>query len=164
MKKVICFVCLATMLGCAPNLSHIATPISILDTTSAMVDMPQAIRTGLTNGGWWVTLWVTYKNENLDNSVTATIESGGHSATVVIYYNATSYRIEHKDSSPGLCYRRDIYRGELIHKRYNFWVERLDMLIKRAVINQVGGQAAISWKNTKPLPQPPRYPSGEPIN
>ena len=59
--------------------------------------------------------------------VLATVSSMGHRATVRIGYQAGSYSILYEDSSHGLKYRA---HSQLIHRRYNHWVRRLDDAIR----------------------------------
>lgn len=65
--------------------------------------------------------------------VIADIVAGGHGARVRILSDATGWRIEHVQSSPGLRWSADPTQGEVIHRRYNQWVKSLDDSIRRAL-------------------------------
>jgi hypothetical protein len=60
------------------------------------------------------------------DGIVATIVSKGHSATVLIQFDAQSYAISYLDSSPGLK-----FNGAAIHRRYNEWIDRLDKTIRK---------------------------------
>jgi hypothetical protein len=81
--------------------------------------------------------------------VIADIVAGGHGARVRILSDATGWRIEHEQSSPGLRWSTDPSYGQVIHKRYNQWVKALDDSIRRALYSP-----AISAGGYYPPPQP----------
>jgi hypothetical protein len=59
-------------------------------------------------------------------AITAGVYAGGHSAKVRIDYRAGAYSIRHQSSTPGLRYDPE---RQIIHKRYNHWVDRLRLAI-----------------------------------
>ena len=74
---------------------------------------------GLVRRGWKV-------DKATPDYVTASVERGGHAATVKITYFPGAYHIAYVNSSDGLQ-----YDGEEIHHRYNHWVRRLDNTIMK---------------------------------
>lgn len=90
--------------------------------------------------------------------VIADMNSGGQGARVRILSDASGWRIEHEQSSPGLRWTQDPERGQVIHKRYNQWVKSLDDSIRRALFVPVsaGGYYA---PGPAPAPQDPAAPA-----
>jgi hypothetical protein len=78
------------------------------------------------------------------DGIVATIVSKGHSATVLIQFDAQSYAISYLDSSPGLK-----FNGGAIHRRYNEWVDRLDKTIRKQLASS----------DAYPAQPPPAYPT-----
>ena len=58
--------------------------------------------------------------------IVATEHAGGHSATIRVDYAAGRYSIQRESTSPGLRYDAD---RQIIHKRYNLWIDRLRIAI-----------------------------------
>ena len=81
------------------------------------------------------------------DGIVATIVSKGHSATVLIQFDAQSYAISYLDSSPGLK-----FNGGAIHRRYNDWIDRLDKTIRKEL-------AASHAYPAQPAPLPGAYPA-----
>jgi len=106
------------------------------------------------------------------DGIVATIVAKGHSATVLIQFDAQRYAISYSDSSPGLK-----FNGGAIHRRYNEWIDRLDKTIRKQLASsdaypvQTAPPAAYPAQPavphmaepapaTAPVPAPP--PSGAP--
>lgn len=83
------------------------------------------------------------------DGIVATVVSKGHSATVLIQFDAQSYAISYLDSSPGLR-----FRAGAIHRRYNEWIERLDKTIRKQLASSDPYPAA-----ALPPPPPGTYPA-----
>ncbi|HEX6242840.1 MAG TPA: hypothetical protein VFZ61_18130, partial [Polyangiales bacterium] len=99
--------------------------------------------------------------------VIADITANGHGARVRILSDATGWRIEHEQSSPGLKFSNDPERGPTIHRRYNQWVKALDESIRRSLYSPAlssGGYAP----GVQPVPPvqdpgaPPPPPPADP--
>ena len=93
------------------------------------------------------------------DGIVATIVSKGHSATVLIQFDAQSYAISYLDSSPGLK-----FNGGAIHRRYNDWIDRLDKTIRKQLASSesypVQGVAPAGAYPAQPAPEatPGAYP------
>lgn len=107
--------------GCAVNLVQISQP-TYQSTKPDMItskQMADAIKTACVNASWEIL-------EETPGLINAKATAGSLSAEVAISFSANSYKIEHKKSSSGLR-----YTGELIHRRYNQWVDRLNKHIRK---------------------------------
>jgi hypothetical protein len=108
-------------LGCAVNLAQISQPTYQLaepDTINSK-QMADAIKIACVNASWEIL-------EETPGLINAKATAGSLNAEVAISYSANSYKIEHKRSSRGFG-----YTGELIHRRYNQWVNRLNKHIRK---------------------------------
>ncbi len=100
-----------------------------------------------------------------EGEIVARVDWGGHWAVVQVNYGATYWQIEHVQSSRGLRHRRAFDGGEIIHRRYNFWVHLLDEAIGRAMehASLMPLPIAVAAPRPKPAPAPPtREPEPEP--
>jgi hypothetical protein len=109
--------------GCGANLSPVlnvshAPVVGVPPGTDPAVFVHESIIRAIANKGWTVA-------SDAPGVVTASIQKDELKATVDVTYTATDYSIMYKSSSPSLK-----FDGTRIHKRYNFWVDRL-----RAQIN-----------------------------
>ncbi len=134
--------------GCGMNMAP------VLDIQRSPVTLPggyapspartrDAILRGLVSKGWAV-------DREEGQSIVASINVRGHSATVGIDYDASSFSIHYVTSSEGLK-----YDGVEIHRRYNHWVDRL-----RASINQAIAESS-AQEPAGPAPAPP--PDSTPV-
>ena len=80
--------------------------------------MGEGIKRGVIAAGWTV---IDEKPGKLD----AQLKLSGEKAIVYITYSDIDYSINLKQVSEGLD-----YDGETIHKRYNYWVDRLSKVIQ----------------------------------
>jgi hypothetical protein len=96
--------------------------------------------------------------------VIADIAAGGHGARVRILSDATGWRIEHEQSSPGLRWSTDPTYGQVIHKRYNQWVKALDESIRRSLYSPAlsAGGYAVPAGQPPPEQPPPVQPAPDP--
>ncbi len=124
---------LLLLAGCQYHLSEIHYPAyettdrSLVLTTG---EMSQLIQAGLMVAGW-------QKVDEKPGEMLAKVTSGGHTAVVKIRFNEVSYLIELASASPGLKYEAT---GQLIHHRYNFWVDRLHRVIQKEIAGVLIGR------------------------
>ena len=91
----------------------------------------EEVRTGIYRA-LTVKNWVVTAEEPWN--ITAMVTAGGHSAVVAIAYNTEAYTITRVDSSAGLKYDPSHPRhGEIIHRRYNHWINLLNQQIQREI-------------------------------
>ncbi len=83
----------------------------------------EAIVAGARAKGWRV-------SEEAPGHIVASIAVRNHTAAADIFYDATSYSIQYKDSS------NLKYDGEHIHRNYNKWIILLDQQIQDNVLIQ----------------------------
>ena len=139
-------------LACAPTLAPVYRPSTNVGLDAkgqpySPEQVEQAILRGLSLKKWFVV-------QREPGSIVAENSAGGHSAQVRIVYGAAGFQILHVQSTPGLKHGSDARHGEIIHRRYNHWVNRLDQTIRdemRAVSFLPHGQAA-------PIVVPPPAP------
>ena len=91
--------------------------------------------------------------------VIADIAGGGHGARVRILSDATGWRIEHEQSSPGLRWSNDPIQGPMIHRRYNQWVKALDESIRRALYAPAPAPSSGGYYAPAPGQLPPPDPN-----
>jgi hypothetical protein len=109
--------------GLAP-VHNVRAPIAAAHGRShSLPAVHDAILRSLLGRGWEV-------DREGPDGIVATIVSKGHSATVLIQFDAQSYAISYLDSSPGLK-----FNGGAIHRRYNEWIDRLDKTIRKQLAN-----------------------------
>jgi len=135
------FLCLAFASGaCGANLA----PVLNVDSAPVVAagGMPatrpfvhDAIVRALSSRNWQL-------EQETPDGITASVSSGGHTATVHIQYDEHTFSIHYVDSSPGLD-----YNGTSIHRRYNHWVDRLSSSIR--------AQLASSVPSAEPAAAPP---------
>lgn len=89
-----------------------------------------AVFGGLQAKGWRI---MSEKSGEVEAETT----SGGHTARVLVRYNAGGWSIGYVSSSPGLKYQADSRHGPIIHRRYNHWVRLLDEAIQRQLHGSV---------------------------
>lgn len=114
-------------MGCSPNMAMVRSPKYELNTVEPSLSedqVAQAVRQGAVAAGWSI---VSEK----PGVVLARASEGGHHATVSVRYDDNGYVISHESSSEGLK-----YDGETIHRRYNYWVERLDRFVKQEMLEE----------------------------
>jgi hypothetical protein len=151
------------MLGnvaCGHKLAPLLTPVSAAGITSAGTPfLPQQVEEATYQGaiarGWQV----VHRQPGL---VVADISTNGQGARVRILSDASGWRIEHEQSSPGLYWTQHPTRGPMIHRHYNNWVKKLDDSIRRALYIQMyaqpvtaGGYAPAPVPVQPPPPPPP---------
>ena len=88
------------------------------ETPATKAFVRDAIIRALSSRGWQL-------EQETPDGITASVSSGGHSATAQIQYDERTYSIHYVDSSPGLK-----YNGSSIHRRYNHWIDRLRAAIR----------------------------------
>lgn len=119
--------------GCGANLAPVlevdnapvAPPAGVAATRELVHD---AIIRALASRTWAVV-------EDDADGIVAEVSAGGHSASVLVRYDARSYSIHRVSSSDGLK-----YDGTRIHRRYNHWIDRLRASIGQE-LNQLQPQA-----------------------
>jgi hypothetical protein len=153
MRSLLLALLLSTSIGCgfntAPVLDIVNSPVVLAHGVSpAEAVTRDAILRALVERKWTIV-----KEEG--TSILATVTAGGHTATVGITYNATSYSIRYVDSSPGLK-----YDGVEIHRRYNHWVDRLRVSINEHLANAPPAPSAptAGGEVTAPPVEPPTGP------
>ena len=111
-----------------------------------------AIMRSLLSRGWQI-------DREGPDGVVATVVSKGHSATVLIQFDAQSYAISYLDSSPGLK-----FNGRAIHRRYNEWIERLDKTIRKQLTSRDAYPSGAAPMPAAPAQPPPAAatPAAEP--
>jgi len=142
------------MLGnvaCGPKLTPLLIPVSAAGISSNGVPfLPQQVEEATYQcalaRGWQVV-------HRAPGLVIADITVKGHGARVRIYSDASGWRIEHEQSSPGLNWTADPERGQLIHRNYNKWVKQLDDSIRRALYVQMYAQP-VTAGGYAPVPAP----------
>jgi hypothetical protein len=150
------------MLGnvaCGHKLSPVLTPVSAAGITSAGVPfLPQQVEEATYQGalarGWQV----VHRQPGL---VVADLSTGGHGARVRILSDASGWRIEHEQSSPGLQFTQDPTQGPLIHRNYNRWVKQLDDSIRRALYVQMYAPPPTAGGYAPAPGQPPPAPPAD---
>jgi hypothetical protein len=155
---------LAGVLGnvaCAPNLAPVYSPaspagVSMNGAPYTPEQIENAVVLGATSNGWVVV-------QRAPGFVIADINSGGHGARVRVLVDQTGWRVVHESSSPSLKFSQDPTHGEVIHRRYNHWVRRLDESIRQALVTQSSG--AYGPAPVAPLPpqEPPQAPPPPPV-
>jgi hypothetical protein len=147
------------MLGnvaCGHKLAPVLTPVSAAGISPAGIPfMPQQVEEATYQGalarGWQV----VHRQPGL---VVADITANGHGARVRIFSDASGWRIEHEQSSPGLYWTQDPTRGPMIHRTYNRWVKQLDDSIRRALYVQMYAQP-VTAGGYAPAPVPDQPPA-----
>jgi hypothetical protein len=119
-RTLIIFLLLAACGGGLAPVHNVRAPIAVAHGQQAVRD---AIMRSLLGRSWQV-------DREGPDGIVATIVSKGHSATVLIQFDAQSYAISYLDSSPGLK-----FNGAAIHRRYNDWIDRLDKTIRNQLAN-----------------------------
>ena len=111
--------------GCRPTLGvlHNVNQAFQLSRDLSSEEVREAIHRGLASKSWRV-------QSDDPGQITANISVSGHQATIQITYSASTYSIAHVSSSPGLKYEDEGDR-EVIHRRYNHWINLLDQAIYR---------------------------------
>lgn len=116
---------LSALVACAPSSTDLLRPegtpgLNAQGRQPGLADIEYAVKTATASKqGWTIT-----KEE--PGAVYATARGGGHEASVRIDYDAAGWKIEYVSSSSGLKYDPS-YRGrEVIHRRYNYWVQQLN--------------------------------------
>jgi len=130
--SVICVALVAALGGisCRTHLERVYNPSHDLGVVTIELEtMKEAIRGALYKAGWTVV-------EERPQETIASVVSGRHSAKISVSYTSSSWRIQLMESSPGLQ-----YDGQVIHKRYSFWISRLDRHMRKAVGVAAGLQA-----------------------
>ena len=105
--------------ACGGQLQPVRRPAFTVGVVPIGLDrMGQAIKNGAKIAGWTV---VDEKPGKLD----AQLKLSGEKAIVYITYSDIDYSINLKQVSEGFD-----YDGQRIHKRYNYWVDRLSRAIQ----------------------------------
>lgn len=108
----------------------------------------EAIMRALLGRGWLV-------DREGPDGIVATVVSKGHSATVLVQFDAQSYAISYLDSSPGLK-----FNGGAIHRRYNDWIDRLDKTIRKELASSDAYPArAVAPAGAMPVQPAPTAPA-----
>lgn len=94
------------------------------ETTLIMDDVHRIIIRGIRPLGW------TVESESLGRII-AEKEMGGHMARVAIDYNTKEYSITHVNNGLSFKYE-DLGNREIIHKKYNIWIKKLEHSIQSA--------------------------------
>jgi hypothetical protein len=118
--------------ACAPSSTDLLRPEGMpgLDAQGrapSYADIEYAVKTATaTKQGWTIT-------DEEPGAIHATARGGGHEASVRIDYDANGWKIEYVSSSAGLKYDPDYGGREIIHRRYNFWVQQLNAAIEQTL-------------------------------
>jgi hypothetical protein len=105
--------------ACAGQLEPVRRPAFTVGVLPVGLDrMGQAIKNGAAAAGWTVI-------EEKPGKIDAEVKLSGEKAIVYITYSDIDYSINLKQVSEGLD-----YDGQKIHKRYNYWVDRLSRAIQ----------------------------------
>lgn len=131
------------------NNARVFTPSGVAPSAAHTRD---GIMRGLLAKGWTV-------GGESDQSIVASVSEGGHSARVVLQYDAQFYSITHIDSSTGLK-----YDGNTIHRRYNRWVDKLREAINRAFLDTPTGFQPTETKAPPPAASPSTVPPSKPAS
>jgi hypothetical protein len=105
--------------GCNAHLEPVKRPAFTAGTSPIGIErMGTAVRSGIAAAGWKVL-------DEAPGKTDAVLKLSGEKAIVYITYSDIDYSINLKQVSEGLE-----YDGERVHKRYNYWVERLSKAIQ----------------------------------
>ncbi len=105
--------------ACGGHIEPVRRPAFTVGVTPIGLErMAAGIKRGVTAAGWTV---IDEKPGKLD----AQLKLSGEKAIVYITYSDIDYSINLKQVSEGLE-----YDGDTIHKRYNYWVDRLSRVIQ----------------------------------
>jgi len=120
--------------GCGANLSPVlnvqhAPVVGAPAGQDGLVFVHDAVLRAIAAKGWTVA-------GDAPGLLTASIQKDDISATVDISYSPTEFSIMRKDSSPSLH-----FDGTRIHKRYNFWIDRLRAQINAEIQKPHAGPA-----------------------
>ena len=121
---LVLLVLVAALSACAPSQSPILQleGVGMLTPTGRRLSEPEvreALLRALYSKGWSL-------DAEEPGRIVATEFAGGHSATILVEYAAGRYSIRRQKTSPGLRYDPD---RQIIHKRYNLWIDRLRVAI-----------------------------------
>lgn len=137
-------IAVVTAAGCSPNKAPVRSPRYEINTAASSLgeaQVAQAIRQGAIAAGWSIVA-------ERPGLVLVRASEDGHHATVSIRYDENGYVVAHESSSKGLE-----YDGEVIHRRYNFWVARLDRFLKQEMLEEYE-QATETRKVEQMMPLP----------
>ena len=116
---VLCGVAAMTLSFCGPAVEPVRRPAFTVGVVPIGEEkMGAAIKRGLAAAGWTV---LSDKPGKTD----AQIKLSGEFAIVYVTYSDIDYSINLKQVSEGLE-----YDGRTVHKRYNYWVDRLSKAIQ----------------------------------
>jgi hypothetical protein len=109
--------------ACGANLAPVlnvdnAPVVAVGGATPTKPYVRDAIVRALASRNWQI-------EQETPDGITASVTTGGHSATVHIQYDDRAFSIHYVDSSPSLK-----YDGTAIHRRYNLWIDRLRAAIR----------------------------------
>lgn len=105
--------------ACGAHLEPVRRPAFTVGVTPIGLEkMGEGIRKGLLAAGWKIL-------DETPGKTDAQLRLSGEKAIVYITYSDIDYSINLKQVSEGLD-----YDGHKIHKRYNYWVERLSKVIQ----------------------------------
>lgn len=129
--SIIVFLTLSGLSACRPAHAPVYAPTTEAGMQASggqftAKEIQTAVFGGLQAKGWRI---MSQKNGEVEAETT----SGGHTARVLVRYNATGWSIGYVSSSPGMKYQHDSKHGPIIHRRYNHWVRLLDEAIQRAL-------------------------------
>lgn len=117
------------ILGCGSAMDPLTHPRYTYNSTAlSQEDAQLAIRRGIMSAGWSIV-------QETRGQTIASVNSGGHFAKVAVDYNHVQYIINLVEASEGLR-----YDGIHIHKRYTFWVNRLNRHLKKEFYAVVAGK------------------------
>jgi outer membrane lipopolysaccharide assembly protein LptE/RlpB len=110
-------------------------------------EVRDAIARALASRSWTI-------QEEAPGALTGQITAGGHTASVLIRYDAQHYSITYVSSSAGL-----LYNGTSIHRRYNHWIDRLRASITQELSKLQGEPPPVYVNTPQELPPAPPPPS-----
>lgn len=146
-------VSLLVMSSCGSTMDPLTHPRYTYNSTALnQEDAQLAIRRGVMSAGWHLV-------QESPGQTIASVDSGGHFAKVAIDYNHVQYIINMVEASEGLR-----YDGTYIHKRYTFWVNRLDRHLKKELYAVVAGKHQQDMATSQENDTTPSSPDTETVS